>query len=239
MDGENYMNATINYPRPAVVLVFGAVFAALTLFLAPAMGGLIAGDTNAMGGQWQGTLQMTGVATNPITHATVNLYVDVEYAVYSPGQFSESFSGLDPSNGTEYVYAYQLFNISSSTDGGLISFTVGMDGNEWSTGDVITEIGGSYATGNTSAPNFVGETTPTSAKWSYSTSKRIKSGYSSLILIFTSKYGPEMDFANILGYSGATDSSNSYVLPSPTPEPATAVSLLVALGLFFVYRSRR
>jgi len=50
------------------------------------------------------------------------LRVEVQYAVYGIGDYP----GNDPSNGTEYVYAYQIFNDVDTQSSSVSSFTVGI-----------------------------------------------------------------------------------------------------------------
>ena len=56
------------------------------------------------------------------TDGAETLRVEVQYAVYYIGDYP----GNDPSNGTEYVYAYQIFNDIDTQSNSVSSFTVGL-----------------------------------------------------------------------------------------------------------------
>src|SRR5262245_8466311 len=85
----------------------GVVLASLA---STAVAGALTSDPNAIPG-WQGSIVMTG------TNGSALLKTNVDYAVYAPGQFGTSVAmgynahtPLDPSSGTQYVYAYEIFN---------------------------------------------------------------------------------------------------------------------------------
>ncbi|HEY4760392.1 MAG TPA: PEP-CTERM sorting domain-containing protein [Thermoguttaceae bacterium] len=228
------MIAFIQRSRYPFWVSFGISLISVLILPASARGELIASDSNAMPG-WHSTLQTSGsTQVSPYKY----LYVDIDYAVYDKGQFNLSFPGKDPSGGTQYVYAYQLFNKPNppSTDLGINIFTVGLDGNE-SPANIMEIDNPNPPTGKTSSPAFVG-TPPTSAKWSYSPANKVSPSARSKILLFTSKFGPEWDFANLTGWSGSTTPLNTYYLPSPVPEPGTLLGLTIA-GLFFFVRMLR
>lgn len=148
---------------------------------------------------------------------------------------------MDPSKDTQYVYAYQLKDTSSS--GYYISnLSVGLDPNASPANiEEITDPNPSVST-VTSTPTPFG-TNPTSAYWSYNGTTKLPSGSESNILIFTSPYGPEWANGTINGYHTTLSLNNG--LPSPnslyetSPEPATLLSLVIACGLFGVVRLLR
>ena len=219
-------------------IFFGLALLPVLIFPTSAHGGLIAGDSNAMP-TWHNTLAFTGSsAYAPIKY----LYADIDYAVYDKGDFNLSFPGLDPSGGTQYVYAYQLFNQSNppSTDLGIGKFTVGVHSGELIQDVWITQIDDpTITTEKSSSPAWGGSPIATSATWLFSGSNRVSPTYRSKILIFTSAYGPREDSANLLGASGSTAPENQYRLPSPIPEPATPLILAIAGGLLLLIRKLR
>jgi len=182
-------------------------------------------DLNAMPA-WQGTQQFS------VTSGVKKLQVDVEYAVYAPGKYG--LSGTDQSLGTQFVYAYQVFNDLLGNEP-VSSFSVGLD----PTANVanIGSDAGSGTLGGTAptASAFTGSP-PTSAVWYFfmnTIDPPLANEYST-VLLFTSPYGPQWAPATVMdGGLG-----NTHDLPSPIPEPATMA--LVGLGLAgLVARHRR
>jgi hypothetical protein len=144
--------------------------------------------------------------------------VSVEYAVFSPG----SFGSGDPSNGLQYVYAYQLLNDATSP-AGISKFTVGLDA-----GAAATEIGELADSGPTgigvAASSYYLTTGPTtnSAVWNYSSS--ISAGAKSKLLLFVSPHEPKWLTCTVKGSLLAETGP----VPSPIPEPGALLSLMVA-----------
>jgi len=219
------------------MLNFNRVTCTLALLVSLA-GSAVAGplptDPNAMAG-WKSTSSF--LASN----GGFTLKVNVEYAVYAPGMFGSSVAlgipgAIDPSGGTNYVYAYEALNQGTGT-ALMTSLSVGLDPGALPSGignDAVSpELG--------TAPNLsqfipVGVNPPSSAKWSYTTTS-LGPGNHSDILFFTSPFGPKMILASMVG-GHATFASSA--LPTPLPEPASAVlSALAALGMLAAHCVRR
>ena len=79
--------------------------------------------------QWQ---NYKTFSTDPNNPNNAVLLVNVDYCVYAPGQFSLSFPAWDdPTDGTQYVYAYQIFNDvdrSYPSKAPVVRFSVGLNG---------------------------------------------------------------------------------------------------------------
>jgi hypothetical protein len=151
--------------------------------------------------------------------------LSVEYAVFSPGNFGSG----DPSNGLQYVYAYQL--ICDATSPVPISkFTVGLDPDVSATG--IGELDDSGVTGigvAASSYNITTGPTDNSAVWNYS--PRIAAGAKSKLLLFVSPYEPKWLTCTVKGSAMAETGP----VPSPMPEPGTLLILVMAgIGLILV-----
>ncbi len=186
-----------------------------------AKGGLLATDSAAYN---DGTTTWRG--TQPFTSFGL-LDVNVDYAVYAPGQFQLSSAlqnPTDPSSGTQYVYAYQLLNDVGGTLP-VTAFSVG-----------FTDVGDTDAgtEGANKLVSNVGYISPfpagavpsntayngQSAVWNYATA--LTTGTESAVLVYTSPYPPETDFASVQGFA-----SDQERLPSPVPEPASGLLLLL------------
>jgi hypothetical protein len=235
-DGVNTMTANETKCKRFYLICLGIFLA--SILMAPGI--LIAEfislatDPNALP-NWQGTLNLNGTSPD----GTKNIHVNIDYAVYTPttdpvgGNFNSTFPGQDPSNGSKYVYAYQLFNIGTTGDAKIMSFTVGLDGDIYESPANINSFNNpNLPLGVTPLNMQLSGSPPTSAIWNY-TMSNIGLGGRSKILMFTSPRGPEWDFSSIIGTSatGATG-----YLPSPVPEPATLLILGVAGSLFLLLR---
>jgi len=216
------MTAYFRYNRWSFAIILGITLAPVLLTSATARAELLLStDSNAMSG-WHGTSTVTA----DIGSFTVN----VQYAIYSPGQFNLSFSGEDPSGGAQYVYAYQLSNGETSA-ASIREFTVGLDGNE-SPANIGYIEDPNPPPGNATNSAYFAGSIPTSAVWAYVDNK-VSPGLKSKILIFTSPYGPEWDSATLLGTKGSVGQAPGDGLPSPVPEPV-AVLGLASIGCLFV-----
>jgi hypothetical protein len=190
-------------------------------------------DVNALDGgvptTWQGTQAFFALPPVGVGQLSAN----VEYAVYAPGKFGLSFGPLnDPSGGTHYVYAYQIYNTAVGAGARSIStLTVGLDGNELPANPGF--LGAALGLAPSGSSLVPAGPPSTSARWSY-TGTLLAPGGNSEVLIFTSPYGPEKESASLIG--GIT---NAQQLPSPVPEPATLVLVGIgAMALIGAYRRR-
>jgi hypothetical protein len=85
------------------------------MILSPVLAGPLADDPLAIP-EFQGTAHFN---SNEI------LKVDVDFAVFSPGTYpDDAIHGEDPSDGAEFVYAYQVFNVSATRDLTTLSITL-------------------------------------------------------------------------------------------------------------------
>jgi hypothetical protein len=210
--------------------------AALALLASSASGGALLGD---------GAAVLSGTEAFPGTFSKLN--ATVEYAVYAPGAFGSSAALLspgnaaEPSNGAQFVYAYEIFNPAKGSVA-ISSFSVGLFDNP----DVITDLTfkGYLANAGGTAP-FKSEFIPTTAlpgdvqnvKFSFgSPGTTIPLGGHSHYLLFTSPYEPGSKNSSIIGIG---DLSNK-LLPSPIPEPSTALlGLIGGLSLLAIAGYRR
>jgi hypothetical protein len=201
----------------------------LALTSVPAAAGPLPLDPNAMGGVNQGT-SVFPLAT---FGGVLSLSAKVDFAVFAPGKFNLSYPGQDPSGGTQFVYAYEVFNTSPNPGPTPISvFSVG----------ILPVSGGPPAAAAAHIehlPLVVG-TPPdnssfssTSAVWDYST-VNLAVGANSDILLFTSPHPPTMQAASV-GGNGLGTGNN---LPSPIPEPSTMILLAIGGAALLMFRRR-
>ncbi len=210
------------YSAVGLVVIFACTSAA--------MGSLLPSDSNAMPG-WKGDqnfyFQLGGGHPN-------TLDVNVDYAVYAPGKFDSTFGTADPSNGTQYVYAYQFFDVLPGTVG-VTAFSVGQE-----PGALSQDIGSVLAPDNSGGTPYSNAAfnpggNPTSAIWSFS-SPNVPVGGNSSVLIYTSPYGPGMQSSSVQGAAALIASAS---LPSPVPEPATGALLAIAATFLLSVRFYR
>jgi len=204
--------------RPRVLL--SAVI--LAIIIAPgALAFPLMSDPAAMPA-WQGS--KTFYATDGIHLVDVQ----VEYAVYAPG----AFPGDDASGGTDYVYAYEIFNDFDPDSLAISILTVGLmpgcgaHNIGWQAGPP-GQVGGA-------APDFASiSVSALSARWFFITDT-VNYAEDSATLVFTSPKEPRWMSGSV------TDGGVSVFesLPSPMPEPAT-LGLLAAGGLLLLRRRAR
>jgi hypothetical protein len=203
--------------------VIPVVIAGAALLLAhatTARAGILATDPNALAG-FRGT-QPFAFAMPPFSfNATV------DYAVYAPGQFQQTFgAGSDPSGGTRFVYAYQMFNTGTAQQLLPRELSVGFNGNQNPANiGFLPDAFGNFGIDPTTS-TFIPAAPPfTSAIWNRT--NWLPAGAASEILLFTAPNGP--GFFNSSVRAGALVDERT--LPSPIPEPATLGAAAVALLL--------
>jgi PEP-CTERM motif len=190
-------------------------------------------DPNAI---WHGTsaplfFSISGGGT------TFEISASVQYAVYNPGKFDLSFgAGADPSNGSQYVYAYQVYNTGANgptTVAEAISFfSVGLGANANAQNiEALPLVNGNF--GQLPSSESFGGSPPNSAGWFYSVTP-LGLAAQSQILLFTSPHGPTYQSSGVTG----NGLSASQPLPSPAPEPSSVI-LLVMGGLVALVTRRR
>jgi len=206
------------------------------------MGSYLPVDPNAYN---DGTTTWHGTVPFAASNVIGNLAINVDYAVYAPGAFSTSTAlgnPTDPSNGSQYVYAYQLWNNAGGSLA-LSAFSVGFadakdsDGATEGSNKLPANIGYYNIPSDTGVPPSGQAFVPPSgiagsADWTYSPGLQV--GSHSNVLIYTSPYPPETDTATVQG--GITDTQR---LPSPVPEPATGLLLGAAVAFLLAVRVRR
>lgn len=218
---------------------------AATLLLAGGSLASLNGDLHAYNDgvtNWTGIVRYQGLVFPGSAFERLDWAADVEYCVYAPGDFQLSFPGQDPSLGTEYVYAYQIFNDLDpypttptwwdGAHGHLNAFSVAIDGDEQAHNDHHFNDPAQVPPPpqvDPSSHTIVG----TSAFFGFADASQLDYGEVSEILIFTSPFTPEEDDAGLSGVRG-----ESHLLPSPSnvPEPATLGLLLLGSALIFSAR---
>ena len=186
-----------------------------------------------------GTTQAAPLATDPLTMAAWRgakdfdssgggwtLDVKVEFAVYDKGDYP----GSDPSGGSHYVYAYEIFNLAGGS-ADVTQVSIGL-----AKGSGAVNIGAHTPPPGTDDDEVspTGETIGlSSAQWDFAS---LLQGEDSQTLRFTSPYGPQWMSGTVMD-GGLSDQRD---LPSPMPEPA-AISLLAlgGVGALLSHRRRR
>jgi len=194
-----------------------------------AFSAILATDANAISG-FHGTQDFSATFA-----PTLTMKGEVDYAVYAPGQFKLTFgAGSDPSSDKRFVYAYQMHNTGGTADRDLGFLSVGFN-QATPGGSNPTDLGiilvGDHGD-DPSSSTFIPASGPpfNSATWNFSTA--IPDAHYSEILLFTSPYPPEFYDSSVQG-GGLSKQSR---LPSPVPEPGTA---LAACGMTMALLLRR
>ncbi len=203
------------------------VIACVALFSSSAWAGMLADDANAMAA-WRGNVLTSH------TYGGVTLDVDLQYAVYAFGHYP----GVDPSGGTEFVYAYQIFNEAASTVGVTV-LSVGL-GPEHGAGNIGFDA-------SVGAPGIAGGVVPdistigsSSALWAFGwlNGLEIAPGQHSAVLLYTSLKIPQFNSATLTD-GGLPLPGGDVASPSPfLPEPATLSLLTVGIVSLLVKRRR-
>ncbi|HTM56449.1 MAG TPA: hypothetical protein VL175_20625 [Pirellulales bacterium] len=204
----------------------GRVGFVLVLLAGSALAGPLPTDPNALS-LWQGSKVIT----------STKITATVEYAVYAPGQFSASAAlnnPSDPSLGSDYVYAYEIIAGTQAVKDLTIGITAG------GVPAASTNIGDTAITGGISPTSsvFILQTSPPPTKVSNAKFTNIGTtlwqNNHSDILYFTSPFAPQLFISSISGGSTAIATNQ---LPSPIPEPSTAI--LAATGFVAMLLVRR
>ena len=166
-----------------------------------AAAGVLAVDGNALAG-------FKGTKNFDATVLPFVLVSEIDYAVYAPGQFEASFGlGADPSGGTHFVYAYQVFNDPGNTGANreITEMSVGFadlvdlfDDNELPANiGFLPNVFGNFGVDPVSSSQF-GNAPGGSAVFSFIGGEIPLLGQSE-ILIYTSPFPPEFDAATVKG----------------------------------------
>lgn len=224
---------------PRKIMFLAAAAAATLCGARAAHSAILASDANAIPG-FHGTQDFS------TSIATLSMKGEVEYAVYAPGQFKLTFgSGSDPSSDARYVYAYQMHNTGGTADRDLGFLSVGFDGsgpggsNPQNMGILLVGDHGDDPSASTLIP--VGGPPFNSATWNFSTP--IPDGHFSEILLFTSPFPPKFYTSSVQGGGLSKESSPPVTggpggLPSPVPEPATALTACGMLATLLIRRRK-
>jgi hypothetical protein len=198
-----------------------------------AMGDLLPSDPYAYS---DGTTTWSGSQAfyNPVDPGSLVISATVDYAVYAPGKFQESFGTATTLTDTsDYVYAYQLFDGNVAGNTTISTFSVGFTGHYDGEGGnklpanigYVPDFPGSPAGVQPSTSQFGPPGVAQQAQWLFiNTPAPVPPGGYSDVLIYTSPYPPHFDSGTVA--SGGDSAIEP--LPSPVPEPATALLLPVA-----------
>jgi hypothetical protein len=213
--------------------LFGAVLTSL-LMVGVASAGPLPTDPNALP-LWQGSETFIGGNVS----ATKTLHAKVEYAVYAPGTFGTSVdldTPVDPSGGTHYVYAYEVFHLVTGDATTVANLSVDLvtgavpNSSTWIGHDAALPEGGVIPTSS----NLIngGDGYKDNAKWNF-IAPALGSGGHSRVLYFTSQYEPHWRVSSM---QGALTTLASDWLPSPIPEPTTYT--LAVIGVLSLVSAR-
>jgi hypothetical protein len=174
----------------------------------------------------------TGVREFRATYSNgTHLDVNVDFAVFGPGgatATSLAFAPHQAPNNGEYIYAYQLHSLSSSTVP-LTFFTIdlladaGVSGVGYNNSEGVRN-----ATSATLRPDFI--------RYNF-TAKQLKVSETSFFLVYSSPNPPIWSNASII--DGGTSQTIPDGLPAPGPIPAPGAVVLGMLGLAGLKAARR
>ncbi len=206
------------------VVAVAVAVAGVALATGVAQAGVLGSDPNAMPA-WRGTIN------GGINAGGVVMDVELDYAVFDVG----NYPGTDPSGGSEYVYTYQVRNLTTSNVG-LRVLSIGLQASSGanSIGE-DTSVGAPGAAGDVA--NDLTSIGATSAKWGYGLSGGLEldPGQISHLLLFASPNPPRLNSAAVTDGGLPVDVGE---VASPTPEPATAALLAIG-GMSLVAKRRR
>jgi len=211
---------------------FAAAFVSVLLTAAANAGPLIHDPAAAL----------TGSQAFSGTVGFFSINATVEYAVYAPGTFSTSDAAhlnfpADFSAGSEYIYAYEVFNTGAGfSNKNITSLSVGLfPGGVSNNAVLIGNVADPQSPGVSPVQfNFnpaAAGSPKSSAFWNFSSTpgQQLATGLHSDILIFASPNPWSFKISSMLGGSATAASA---LLPSPVPEPATfALAIMAAFGL--------
>lgn len=224
----------------------GIAFLCLTaVAMATPLGSLPGANLSIAG--WSGQKQFTDTKVDG--QGTWTLDVQVEYAVFAPGNFNNSTTllgiatqaalnaavPLSSPSADNYVYAYQVFNLGSTYSGTSNSnFTL-------LTVDLIdyaippgTPNPTTLAVASGVAPvgvltKFNGSYPQSNVLFGFLSSALTPDKFSN-ILIFSSPYGPVWAPSSAVGGQHTTSTDLLFELPTPLPEPTSAALAAIAIG---------
>jgi hypothetical protein len=181
-----------------------------------------------------GTTSFTGASTVGL------LDVDVDWAVFAPGEFSlaggvfSPFPGFGAPSATDYIYAYQIYN-KGATHGGVSDTHLSSLNINFGTMGSVSSLGsdpGFDADGTDVNATLAVSFPPTASYLFYLPSLGVDEF--SVVLLLSSPKAPTMsDVSNVIDGGLAINGQ----LPAPVPSPAAAV--LGLIGLAFLGLGRR
>ena len=153
------------------------------------------------------------------TDGAETLRVEVQYAVYYIGDYP----GNDPSNGTEYVYAYQIFNDIDTQSHSVSSFTVGLPAERECRPAVIGFDRDYMDTEDEGVAPTLFAITDDSAAWTFLYDTISAPDEYSKVLFFASPCPPGDGTASV--QDGGLSDFGPIPVPMIIPEPITILSL--------------
>jgi hypothetical protein len=158
-------------------------------------------------------------------------FANIDYAVYSPGDYS----GSRTFPADQYVYCYQLFNITTSTSD-ITSLIIDIPGGA-NVDTVIYDTASSSGAAGGVNPAFYAYTRD-QVQYTFSSRNPVSTNQHSSVLIFTSDFAPDPILGT--GTLGTTTAGYfSVSLPVPTPEPASVLFMSLATPFLLKIRRRK